>query len=115
MRTLVLGLAILMLAACSSTRSARVLTPDEREATARAAFIALHVPLVAVLAWTMSPTDPLAAHARLAVAAFALVHAGLHYRLRRNPAYEFHAPLSIVLIAGAALCGGGYLGLILLG
>ena len=39
MRTLVLGLAILMLAACSSTRSARVLTPDEREATARALVI----------------------------------------------------------------------------
>jgi hypothetical protein len=85
------------------------------EATARAAFIALHVPLVAVLAWTTSATHPLAANARLAVAAFALVHAGLHYRLRRNPVHEFHTPLSIVLIAGAALCGGGYLGLILLG
>ena len=86
-----------------------------REATARAVFIALHVPIVAVLAWTTSATHPLAADARLAVAAFALVHAGLHYRLRRDPAYAFRAPLSIVLIAGAALCGAGYLGLILLG
>ncbi len=86
-----------------------------REATARAAFIALHIPLVAGLAWTTSATHPLAAHARLAVASFALLHAGLHYRLRRHSAHDFHAPLSIALIAGAALCGAGYLGLILLG
>ena len=50
-----------------------------------------------------------------AVSSLCGADAGLHYRLRRNPAHEFHAPLSIVLIAGAALCGGGYLGLILLG
>jgi len=79
------------------------------EATARTAFIALHVPLIAALAWTTAAAHPAAANARLAVAAFALVHAALHYRLRRAPAYEFHAPLSIALIAGAALCGAAYL------
>jgi hypothetical protein len=79
------------------------------EATARTAFIALHVPLIAALAWTTAAAHPAAANARLAVAAFALVHAALHYRLRRAPAYEFHAPLSSALIAGAALCGAAYL------
>ena len=53
------------------------------EATARTAFIALHVPLIAGLAWTAAAAHPAAAIARLAVAAFALVHAALHYRLRR--------------------------------
>lgn len=79
------------------------------EATARTAFIALHVPLIAGLAWTAAAATPAAETARLAVAAFAIIHAGLHYRLRRAPAYDFHAPLSIALISGAALLGAAYL------
>jgi hypothetical protein len=78
------------------------------EASARTAFIALHVPLIAGLVWTASATQPVAGTARFAVAVFAVVHAGLHYRLRREPEYGFHAPVSIALIAGAALCGGAY-------
>jgi len=78
------------------------------EVSARAAFIALHVPLVAGLVWTAASVHPAAAPWRLAVALFAVVHAGLHYRLRHAPAYEFHAPLSIALIVGAALLGAAY-------
>ena len=83
------------------------------EATARAAFIALHVPLAAGLAWTAASTLPAADTARTGVAAFAIIHAGLHYRLRHAPAYEFHSPLSVFLIAGAAVSGAAYLPLAL--
>lgn len=78
------------------------------EASARAAFIALHVPLFAGLAWTATPDHSAAEAIRLGVALFAIVHAGLHYRLRGAAAYEFHSPLSISLIAGAAICGAVY-------
>lgn len=78
------------------------------EATARSAFIALHVPLFAGLVWTATSTAAAAPAARLGVALFAVVHAGLHYRLRRAPEYLFHSPLSIALIAGAAVCGALY-------
>ncbi len=78
------------------------------DASARSAFIALHVPLFAALAWTATSESTAAPSARLGVAIFGVVHAALHYRLRRAPAYEFHSPLSIALIAGAALCGAAY-------
>ena len=99
--------------ACREWRLLYVLRalPDPQ---ARAAFIALHVPLIAGLGWTLSTTHPAAVGARLVIAAFAVVHAGLHYRLRHDPLYEFHAPLSIVLIVGAAACGVGYLATTLL-
>lgn len=78
------------------------------EASARSAFIALHVPLFAALAWTAASAHAAAPAARLGVALFAVVHAALHYRLRRAPEYAFHSPLSIALIMGAALCGAAY-------
>lgn len=83
------------------------------EDTARTAFIALHVPLIAGLAWTAASPVPAAHIGRLAVAAFAIVHAGLHYRLRHAPAYAFHSGLSVGLIAGAAGLGAVYLPLAL--
>lgn len=78
------------------------------EASARSAFIALHVPLFGGLAWTAASAHAAAPASRLGVAIFAVVHAALHYRLRRAPDYAFHSPLSITLIAGAALCGATY-------
>ncbi len=78
------------------------------EASGEAAFITLHVPIFAGLAWTVASTHPAASATRIGVALFALVHAGLHYRLRHAPTYEFHSSRSIALIAGAALCGAGY-------
>lgn len=93
--------------ACREWRLLYVLRtlPDD---SARAVFVALHVPLVAGLAWTVTDARPAAAVARVGVALFAVVHAGLHHRLRRDPAYAFHSPLSVTLIAGAAACGAAY-------
>jgi hypothetical protein len=84
------------------------------EAAGKSSFIALHVPLFAGLTWTAASTHPTASAARLGVALFALVHAGLHHRLRRSAAYAFHSPLSLTLIVGAALCGGVYVFMALL-
>ena len=83
------------------------------EAKARPWFIALHVPLVAALTWSAASTHPGAEAMRLGLALFAIVHAALHYRLRRAPAYEFQAPLSVGLIAGAAIAGAAYSALVL--
>jgi uncharacterized protein len=83
------------------------------EAKARAWFIALHIPLVAALTWSSASAHPAAEAVRLGLALFAIVHAALHYRLRRAPAYEFHSPLSIGLIAGAAIVGAVYAALVL--
>jgi hypothetical protein len=41
-------------------------------------------------------------------AAFSVIHAGLHWHLRHAPESRFDAPLSIALIAGAAVCGAIY-------
>lgn len=85
------------------------------EETARAAFVAAHVPLFAGLAWTAAASHPAAGPTRLGVALFAVVHAGLHHRLRHHPAYAFHSPLSVALIAGAAVSGAAYVVLALVG
>lgn len=85
------------------------------EESARTAFVALHVPLVAGLAWTVTDSRPAASAARVVVALFAVVHGGLHYRLRRDPAYAFHSVLSVTLIAGAAACGAAYVLAVLFG
>jgi hypothetical protein len=45
---------------------------------------------------------------RRAFAAFSVIHAGLHWHLRHAPESRFDAPLSIALIAGAAVCGAIY-------
>ena len=73
-------------------------------------FVALHVPLYAGMLWLSHHARPVVRdRARLAISAFLVVHAGLHFRLRDAPAYEFEGALSNALIAGAAVFGAGYL------
>ncbi len=71
------------------------------ESIAQDAFVLLHVPLVAVLAWLGWHREPaVRAGSRLALAAFTIVHAGLHWRLSDDPLYTFHSATSVALIYG---------------
>jgi hypothetical protein len=76
-------------------------------------FTALHVPLFVAFFWWMGSAP---AEARLtfqaALSAFAVVHAGLHWLLRKHPRYGFNNPLSRSLILGAAVAGALYLTLL---
>ena len=68
---------------------------------AQDAFVLLHVPLVAFLAWAGWHANAAVRTAtRLGVAAFTVVHAGLHWRLSGDPLYTFHDPASVLLIYG---------------
>jgi len=48
---------------------------------------------------------------QLALSAFAIVHAGLHWLLRRHPLCEFNNALAWGLILGTAAAGTVYLAL----
>jgi len=78
-----------------------------RERVGEQVFIWAHVPLFTAVLWG-SGTDPVNG-TRIAVSAFAVVHAGLHVAYRRHPAYEFDNPSSWGLIALTALLGAAYL------
>lgn len=66
-------------------------------------FVALHVPLFALLLWwTSSPAARTRRTAQLSLDAFMVIHAGLHLALHDRPDYTFHSPLSGLLIFGAA-------------
>ena len=80
------------------------------EPLARDAFVALHVPLFALLLWLCHhPRAALRGFSRIALAAFLVIHVGLHLRLQAHPLYHFHGALSQALIFGAGLCGLLYL------
>ncbi len=80
------------------------------EELARQAFVAVHVPLFAVLIWlTSHPKQRIREFSRAALAAFLVIHVGLHMRLSGHALYTFHEPLSVAIIWGAGLCGLGYL------
>jgi hypothetical protein len=66
-------------------------------------FIWGHLPLFAAILATAADDG-----VRLGVAAFAVLHVGLHWLFRRHPAYEFNNPSSwaLILLTGAA--GVGY-------
>lgn len=67
-------------------------------------FVALHIPLFALLLWWTSSTIPkIRCVAQLTLDGFMMVHAGLHLALHDRPEYTFHAPLSEALIFGAAV------------
>lgn len=68
----------------------------------RAAFVAVHVPLVFALLW-LSGRGGWAFHA--AFGGFCAIHAGLHWALHEHPLYTFHSALSEALIAGAGIAG----------
>jgi hypothetical protein len=80
------------------------------DAIARNWFVAIHVPLFAVVIWlAFHQNKSVREKARCGLAAFSVVHALLHYRLRSDPLSAFDSPLSIALIGGAALFGAAYL------
>ena len=80
------------------------------EPLAREAFVALHVPLFALLVWLCHhPLRFLREGSRMALAAFLVVHVGLHLRLQTHPLYHFHGALSQALIFGGGICGLLYL------
>ena len=75
-------------------------------------FVALHVPLFALVVWLSHHHTPRVRDvSRLALAAFLVIHLGLHWGLEAHPLYSFHDALSRGLILGAGLCGALYLGL----
>lgn len=80
------------------------------EPLARDVFVALHVPLFALLLWLCHhPRPVLREGSRMALAIFLVVHVGLHLRLQAHPLYHFHGLLSQALILGGGACGLCYL------
>ncbi|MEL7242970.1 MAG: DUF6713 family protein [Cyanobacteria bacterium J06573_2] len=80
------------------------------EQTASVAFVALHVPLIAVLLWlTNNESEIVKKSSRIALSAFLIIHSGLHKLLENSPSYTFHSTLSLWLIYGAGLLGLLYL------
>lgn len=77
---------------------------------AQRSFVALHVPLVAILLWlTFHRNAAVTSWSRRAVCAFGVIHAGLHWHLQEHPAYTFHSWLSEALIVGYGVAGLLYL------
>ncbi len=80
------------------------------EATASVGFVWAHVPLFAALLWAFfQAPEPWRERARLALAAFSVIHVGLHWRLSDHALYHFSGWDSNGLIWGAGLCGLLYL------
>ena len=85
---------------------------DLAEPQARWWFVAIHVPLFwALIALTHHAKVKLQSASRMGLAAFCIVHALLHLRLRNDPLSTFTTPLSWSLILGAAALGAAYLAL----
>lgn len=70
----------------------------------REVFIWLHVPLFC--GTLLGSRDD---RVRLGLAAFCVIHVGLHWHFRHHPAYEFNNSSSWGLILGAGLMGCAYL------
>lgn len=79
------------------------------EDLARQVFVALHIPLFALLIWlTSHPHSQIREYSRAALAAFLVIHVGLHARLSDHALYTFHSPMSVAVIWGAGACGLAY-------
>lgn len=75
-----------------------------------AVFVALHVPVFALLVAGVASTKPgIRSGTRIGVALFLVIHALLHLLFSGHPAYEFHSVLSETLIFGGAVCGAVYI------
>lgn len=72
------------------------------EESGRAAFVAIHVPLIALLVW-LNARGGRVFHA--AFGAFCAIHVGLHWAFEGHPLYTFANPLSQSLIWGAGISG----------
>jgi hypothetical protein len=70
--------------------------------TGRAAFVAIHVPLVVLLMW-LNARGGWVFHALFG--GFCAVHVGLHWAFEGHPFYTFMNPLSQILIWGAGIAG----------
>ena len=70
-------------------------------------FIWSHVPLFLLILWIAG--QGAASTAALALSAFAVLHAGLHWLFRAHPQNEFTGAGAWLLILGAALSGGCHL------
>ena len=78
--------------------------------TGRVVFVALHVPIFAlVLGWLTSQLPERVIKAQFWVSVFLVVHAGLHVAFSGQPHYSFDGVLSNTLIFGAAVFGALYL------
>lgn len=85
------------------------------ETRAQDAFVVAHVPLVAALLWLLtSPSPEVRLYSQIASDLFLIVHAGLHWRLRKHPLYDFHSGISRALIFGAAAVGAAHLSILML-
>lgn len=83
--------------------------PDE---VGMVVFVAIHVPIFAILIALVASTDPRTRiTTRLAIAGFLVVHGLLHALFVGHPNYEFSSPLSRILILGGAAFGVLYLAL----
>lgn len=79
-------------------------------------FVLLHVPLLVVIFWLMFHPETRVRYAFQAVIdVFFIVHAGLHYLLRRHECNEFTKWFSLLLIGLCSLAGGIHLVLLYTG
>lgn len=75
-----------------------------------AVFVALHVPLFAVLVALVASARPRVRRlSRIGIATFLIVHALMHRLFTDHPSYEFSSRLSEWLIFGGAALGAAYL------
>lgn len=73
------------------------------DATGRTVFILLHIPLLVVLLWLSTHSQAaVQCWTMISIDIFAVIHAGLHWRLTNHPDYAFYTPTSKLLIYGAA-------------
>lgn len=81
--------------------------PDD---TGFVVFVVLHVPLFAVLLWLVGHVDlQVRRRWQRIVAAFLVLHAGLHLVFSGHAHYDFHAALSRSLIFGGGAFGALFL------
>ncbi|MEL6552628.1 MAG: DUF6713 family protein [Cyanobacteria bacterium J06621_11] len=76
------------------------------ENVASTLFVAVHVPLFALLMWlTHHESSLLQQSAQNAIMLFLIIHSFLHKRLEHHEQYTFHTLLSKSLIYGSGLLG----------
>lgn len=68
-------------------------------------FLALHIPLFALLMWIAFFPGTEGLQLRMLLTGFCVVHGLLHVLYRNHPENRFDNPLSRILIGGAALFG----------
>lgn len=74
------------------------------DATGRTAFILLHIPLIVFVLWLNTHSEAIVRYwTMISIDIFAVVHAGLHWRLSNHPDYAFNTRSAKLLIYGAAV------------